>query len=136
MRPLVARGVRVLTALISVPLTMHYLEAERYGVRVSALCPTAIDTPILDSEGPADLPRPWRPNLRQYLTRIGGAPMPVEAFADYALAGIAANRAQIVAPASARISAWLYRVAPSLVRGRIKGALGAELAEREPNASR
>ena len=106
------------------------LEAEALGVRISVLCPTAIDTPILDTQGPADLPKAWRPDLRRYLTRVGGAPMAVEAFAEYALTKVAANRAIIVAPASARASAILQRIAPGLVLRRIRAALAAERGER------
>ena len=45
-------------------------EAAAYGVRVSALCPGVIETPILDSKGPEDLPRPkWMPDSRELLTK-------------------------------------------------------------------
>jgi NAD(P)-dependent dehydrogenase (short-subunit alcohol dehydrogenase family) len=106
------------------------LEAQGHGVRVSVLCPTAVETPILDSEGPEDLTRPWRPNLRRYLETIGGAPYPVEDFAAYALAGIEANRGRIIAPASGRMGALLYRLLPRLVERRVRGALKTELADR------
>jgi NAD(P)-dependent dehydrogenase (short-subunit alcohol dehydrogenase family) len=106
------------------------LEAESYGVRVSALCPSAIDTPLLDTEGPTDLPSVWRPDLRRYLTKMAGPPYPSDAFAEYALDSIAANQGLIVAPRSARISALLNRIAPGLVRSRIRAALQAERKDR------
>jgi short-subunit dehydrogenase len=105
-------------------------EAENYGVRVSVLCPGAIETPILDSEGPEDLPKPWRPDLRRYLSRLNGAPYPVDEFAEYALDCVAANRGLIVAPARARIAVLLDCIAPPLVRRRIREALAAELKDR------
>lgn len=106
------------------------LEAENYGVRVSVLCPSAIDTPLLDTEGPDDLPKAWRPDLRRYLTTLAGAPYPSESFAEYTLDAIEANRGTIVAPASARITALLNRIAPNLVLRRIRSALNTELENR------
>lgn len=106
------------------------LEAEAHGVRVSVLCPTAVETPILDSKGPEDLSRPWRPNLRRYLEAVGGPPFPVDEFAEYALAAIEANRGDIVAPASARLGARLFRLFPGLVERRIRGAVKAERDDR------
>lgn len=106
------------------------LEAENYGVRVSVLCPSAVETPILDRDGPEDLPKTWGPNVRRYLTKLGGPPYAVDAFADYALDGIEANRGIIIAPASARMAVLLNRIAPKLVLQRVRKALKAELAER------
>ncbi len=105
-------------------------EAANFGVNVSALCPTAVETPILDGKGPDDLPKVWVPNLRSYLERIGGPPMPVSEFATYALGEIERNRDVIVAPASARAAALLYRWVPWLVESRINRALTAELQNR------
>ncbi|NNL66565.1 MAG: SDR family oxidoreductase [Myxococcales bacterium] len=106
------------------------LEGEPHGVRFSALCPSAIETPLLDKEGPSDLPRTWRPDLRRYLTRVAGPPYPVEKFVEYALDAVAANRGVIVAPASARAARFLHRIAPGLVLQRIRSALRAERADR------
>ena len=92
--------------------------------------PTAIETPLLDSEGPEDLDRPWRPDLRRYLESIGGPPFPVDAFAREALDGIEANREAVISPASARQGALLFRLLPRLVARRIRAALEVELAAR------
>jgi short-subunit dehydrogenase len=105
-------------------------EAENYGVRVTVLCPTAVETPILDSECPEDLERPWRPNLRRFLESVGGPPFAVDAFAEEALAGIDANRAVVIAPATARAGALLSRWLPRLVDWRIRSALAVELRDR------
>ncbi len=106
------------------------LEARNYGVQVSVLCPAAIETPLLDSEGPDDLEKPWRPDLRRFLTAIAGAPYPVDDFAEYALRGIEAGRAKIIAPAMARAGARLGRWLPGLAEARIRSALAQELADR------
>jgi len=106
------------------------LEAENYGVKVSVLCPGLIETPLLDSEGPKDLPTTWYPNVRRYLTRLGSPPSPVDAFAEYALDRIEANRPVIVYPASTRLAVLLSHFIPSLVFRRVRQALRAELLER------
>ena len=90
-------------------------EAAAYGVKVSALCPTAIETPILDAMGPADLPRPkWMPDTRQFLTRISGTPYPVEKLATETLDAVEKNEGVIVIPARARAMWRALRLAPWL----------------------
>ena len=79
------------------------IEAAERGVRICALCPGNIETPMLDSDYPAGIPDVWRPDMRRYLTELGGAPYPVEKFTDYALRQIEKDRAVIVGPASARV---------------------------------
>jgi NAD(P)-dependent dehydrogenase (short-subunit alcohol dehydrogenase family) len=103
------------------------VEAEAYGVRVSALCPAAIETPILDSEGPSDLPKPsWRPDLRRYLTALAGPIYPVERLAEDALDAVARNVGVIVIPGRARIAWRAVRTAPNLVAHLGKRALADE----------
>jgi NAD(P)-dependent dehydrogenase (short-subunit alcohol dehydrogenase family) len=107
------------------------VEAVRYGVRVSALCPGPIETALLDADNPGDLPKlSWRPDVRRYLMSFAGDPYPVDKLAEDAIRGVERNRALIVAPRSARIAAVLYRLAPSLVVSQIDKALAGELAYR------
>ncbi len=89
-------------------------EAAEYGVRVCALCPGNIETPMIDSDYPEGLTEVWRPDMRQYLTAIGGAPYPVGKFADYALRHIEKNKAIIVAPMSARVLVSLGKFFPGM----------------------
>jgi len=113
------------------------LEAAAYGVRVSAICPAAVETPMLDAANPADLPMaPWRPNVRRYLERLAGPPCSAARLAHAALRGVERNQGLIVVPARARIVALLYRVAPSLVDIAGRRALAAELNDRATSASR
>ncbi len=58
-------------AVVGLSLSLR-VEAAAFGVRVSALCPSAVDTPILDARNPPDLPQSWVPDIRTYLTRLGG----------------------------------------------------------------
>jgi len=92
------------------------IEAAAHGVQVSVLCPSAIETPILDSKGPDDLPRPRKElNARRYLTRISGRPYPPEKMAEDALRAIERNEAVIVIPTRARLTWRLSRFFPGLL---------------------
>lgn len=103
------------------------IEAAARGVRVSVLCPAAIETPLLDSEGAPDLPKPaWIPDFRRFLTRLAGPPHPVEKFAEEALAAIERNRGVIVIPARARLAWRLGRLFPALAERICLGAVQAE----------
>lgn len=111
------------------------MEGARHGVRVSVLCPAAIETPLLDADNPPDLQTmPWRPNIRRYLARLAGQAYPVEKFAEEALQGVESNRGLIIIPAQARTAAWLYRLAPRTVQKGIRKAFLAELRDRPAKA--
>jgi NAD(P)-dependent dehydrogenase (short-subunit alcohol dehydrogenase family) len=92
-------------------------EARAHGVRVSAVCPGVIDTPILDAEGPPDLPRTSLAGRgrEMFLHSNRGPAYPPERLAEDVLRGVERNRAIIVAPARAR-TAWLMnRISPRLI---------------------
>ena len=112
------------------------LEAQRYGVRVSAFCPAAVETPLLDADTPADLPPlTSRPNVRQYLEKAAGAAYPADRLAEYVLRGVARNRMLIIAPARARLIALLYRLLPALVMRESGRTLEAQRARRPGHAT-
>ncbi len=90
------------------------LEAAEFGVQICALCPGNIETPMIDSDYPAGIPEVWRPDMRWYLSEIGGAPYSVEKFTAYALRQIEKNKAIIVAPRSARVLVSLGKFFPGL----------------------
>jgi NAD(P)-dependent dehydrogenase (short-subunit alcohol dehydrogenase family) len=107
------------------------IEAAALGVRVSALCPAAIETPILDSDNPPDLPPvSWRPNIRRFLTRLGGPPYPVERFAEGALDAIERNVAIVVIPARTRLGLRIDQLLPSLAEKLSRDAVAAERSVR------
>ena len=92
-------------------------EARAHGVRVSAVCPGVIDTPILDSDGPSDLPRTKLAGRgrEMFLRANRGPAYPPERLAEDVLRGVDRNQAIIVAPGRAR-GIWLAnRISPRLV---------------------
>jgi len=127
--PLMAAYTMTKHAVVGLSTSIR-LEAERHGVRVSALCPSVIETPILDSQMPADLAQPsWRPDARRYLSKYG-APYPADKLAEKALRGVEQNRALIVVPNSAKIAALLARMAPGLLARATRNGLEEALAGR------
>lgn len=112
------------------------IEARAHGVKVSAVCPGVIDTPILDGEGPPDLPR-TRVAGRGREIMLHGNRGPAYAparLAEDVLRGVERNQAIIVAPARAR-TAWLAnRLVPRLVERELAREL--EWARAQLSANR
>ena len=92
-------------------------EAALHGVRVSALCPGSIETPILDRLPDADLPatKSVPVTAREFLAVVKQKPIPADRFATGALRGVARNRGIIVVPSSAKSLWYLQRCSPRLM---------------------
>ena len=89
------------------------VEAEMKGVRVSALCPGAIDTPLLTGGVYGRLPKGiTREKATAYWAKL--KPMPVEDFAVEALDKVAKNIPLIIVPGRWRGMYWMYRLSWSL----------------------
>ncbi len=90
------------------------VEAARRGVRVSALCPGVVQTPLLEGGGKfgkvLDDVKPEQ--MRQMWKRM--RPMPADAFASRALRDVARNKAIIVWPVGGKLFWWIDRLSPSL----------------------
>jgi len=109
------------------------LGAADYGVRVGALCPGTVETPILDSGNPPVLPPvAWGPNARRYLAKLarGRQPYPAVSLADDALRGVERNQELIIVPGPARVGAFLYRLLPDLLQQATHKVLMTERKER------
>jgi NAD(P)-dependent dehydrogenase (short-subunit alcohol dehydrogenase family) len=106
-------------------------EAARHGVRVSVLCPGAVETAILDRLPADDLPPTASAPVtaRQYLQVIRQKPMSADRFAQAALASIARNRAIIVVPRRARALWYVHRLSPAVVE-RVCRSIDAEVTKR------
>jgi len=91
-------------AVVGLSLALR-AEAAARGVRVSAICPGFVDTPLLDNANP-DLPETETgKHAREAALRVQRRLYTAEALARDVLRGIDKNQALIVAPASAR-AAW------------------------------
>ena len=90
------------------------VEAARNGVKISALCPGVVQTPLLDGGGkfgkvfdkvdPDRMQRMWQ-RMR---------PMAVEVFAEKSLRDIAKNKPIIVWPLGGKLFWLIDRLSPSL----------------------
>jgi NAD(P)-dependent dehydrogenase (short-subunit alcohol dehydrogenase family) len=92
-------------AIVGLSLSLR-VEAAAYGVRVSAVCPGVIDTPIVDAIR-------WLNSDRD--TVLNSLPIrlyPVDACARDILRGVARNQPIIVVTPLAKIAWLLYRIAP------------------------
>ncbi len=114
--PMLAPYAATKHAVVGLSMSLR-LEAAPAGVRVSVVCPGVIETPILDSTGPEDLPKPptARFGARELLVRAAGRPYPPEDLAEDVLRAVARNRALIVAPRRARFTWYLARLVPGAV---------------------
>jgi NAD(P)-dependent dehydrogenase (short-subunit alcohol dehydrogenase family) len=88
-------------------------EAALAGVRVSALCPGLVKTPIIHG---GKYGRWIREYPKDKVTKLmeSSRPVPVDKFVDLALKQIARNKAIIVIPAIYRIWWRIYRMSPFL----------------------
>ena len=106
------------------------IEVEHYGVQVNALCPSAIETPLLDADMAAGDDQIWRPDVREFLSKFA-SPYPVHEFAIYALDQISANKGIIVAPRQTRVAMFLTRLFPRLLDRLLKQLYLQELKNRK-----
>jgi len=95
------------------------IEAAEQGIRVSVLCPGAVETPIVGGGKFGKVLNGPPPEIQRQLWEKG-RPIPVEHFAQSALAAVGRNRAIIVIPWWWKFAWWIYRLSPtaSLALGR------------------
>jgi NAD(P)-dependent dehydrogenase (short-subunit alcohol dehydrogenase family) len=114
--PLVAAYSMTKHAVVGLSMSLRP-EAASYGVRVSVLCPGAVETPILDRLPPDDLPAagPDVLTARTYLERVGFKPMAADLFARRALRAVARNKAIVVEPRTSKALWRMQRLSPGLM---------------------
>lgn len=113
-------------AVVGLTLSLR-AEGAAHGVKVSALCPAAIETPILASKNPSHLPAVRSDvDVRRHLTRLAGRPYPLGAMVREALAGIERDRGVIVIPKKARVLWRAGRMFPGVVEKACRDAVAAE----------
>ena len=86
-------------------------EAAAFGVGVTAVCPSAVDTPILDKGAVG------RFHGRDYFLKGQGVRHPLDpvVLADQVLVAVAEDKPLLVTPRTARIAWRIGRLSPSLV---------------------
>lgn len=127
--PLMAPYAMTKHAVVGLSDSLRF-EAAEHGIQMNTLCPTAIETPLLETDISRELGASWRPDIRAYLTRIGGPPYPVDRFVDYALREIERDKGIIVAPFGARVRLRLGRIFPGLVERMTRAAYREMLRTR------
>lgn len=118
-------------AVVGLSKTLR-IEAEEHGVRVSALCPGVIRTPILTTGkyGRWNL----KPGSEQKALELWEImrPMDVDVFASKALRGVDRNQPIIIVPSWWKLLWWLERFSPSLSLWVWSRAHAQYRAELEP----
>jgi NAD(P)-dependent dehydrogenase (short-subunit alcohol dehydrogenase family) len=128
--PFLAPYVAVKHAVVGLSLSLRE-EARAHRVNVTVVCPSWTDTPILDSTGPDDLPKPTmlrEGSAREVAEKMGKLYTP-EALAQDILRGIDRKKAMVVAPRQARVIWRLTRLMPVGI-SRVMG-FGARREQRK-----
>lgn len=111
------------------------IEAAVYNVRVSALCPGVVRTPLLDG-GRFGILRTSTPRDVLEKMMVAYRPMEPADLAAKALPRIARNEAIIVEPARWRFPVWMSRAMPGLFEWLTSQAYLKERAQHEEFAKR
>jgi NAD(P)-dependent dehydrogenase (short-subunit alcohol dehydrogenase family) len=115
-------------AVVGLSLSLR-AEAAAYGVRVTAVCPGVVDTPMLDTVGPEDLPTSaLSGHVREFFRHIQPRFYAADQLAQDIVRGIDRNSALVIAPASARAAWYLWRYAPIAVNRTIARQLARNRA--------
>ncbi|MFF0310558.1 SDR family NAD(P)-dependent oxidoreductase [Streptosporangium sp. NPDC004379] len=89
-------------------------EAAAHGVRVHAVCPGFVDTPLFDRVNPGLPQTAVSANARRSAELAAPFLYPAETLARDVMRGVARDRALIVVPASGRAAWLLTRLSPAL----------------------
>jgi short-subunit dehydrogenase len=131
--PGLAPYVAVKHAVVGLSLSLH-AEAALRGVKVSAVCPGFVDTPLLGRVNPG-LPQTETGENVAALARMLGKLYQADLLATDVLRGVEQNRALIVAPRSARIAWRMSRYAPRFMMRTIISGVRRGAAEQAATTS-
>ena len=128
--PLLAPYSTTKHAVVGLSTSLRY-EARARGVRVSVICPAAVETPLLDQKKIDGLETPeWIPNIRRYLGRLSGPPYPADKLAEEVMIAVERNRGLIVIPGRARMIWRISRFFPAMAEKVYPGPVAAERGDR------
>ncbi|MGI5170352.1 SDR family NAD(P)-dependent oxidoreductase [Spirillospora sp. CA-253888] len=99
-------------ALVGLSLALR-AEAAPHGVKVTAVCPGFVDTPLLDNANPGLPPTAIGRDWRRIATRAQIGLHPADRLARTVLSGLERDKALIVTPALARLAWYGTRLAPA-----------------------
>ncbi|MCP4199435.1 MAG: SDR family oxidoreductase [Proteobacteria bacterium] len=121
-------------AIVSLSRSLR-AEAAHRGVRVSALCPGAVRTPMLDGCGKygkvlGDISPEM---LNDFIEKM--KPMPADRFAKKVLRGVQKNKTIIIVPSWLRVIWWMDRLFPGLVMFFTQKSFQKLQAKISPDAS-
>jgi len=116
-------------AVVGLSLALRAEGASR-GVKVSALCPSFVDTPLLDNINPGLPQTPASRRTRAQIRRVQRRIYPADELARDVMRGMAANKALIIAPAHARVLAWMARHLPAMALAVNRREVAAYLRQR------
>lgn len=119
--PMLAPYAAAKHAVVGLTLSLRAESAGR-GVRFSAICPGFVDTPLLGRVNP-DLPPTGAATNAEDLARLVGPLYKADLLAQDVLAGLAKDKALIVAPRSARVAWRMTRYAPGFSMRTISKAI-------------
>jgi NAD(P)-dependent dehydrogenase (short-subunit alcohol dehydrogenase family) len=126
--PGLAPYVAVKHAVVGLSLSLR-AEAAIRGVKVSAVCPGFVDTPLLGRVNPG-LPQTETGANAEILARMLGKLYQADSLATDVLRGVEQNRALIVAPRSARIAWRMSRYTPRIMMRTIISGVRRAAAEQ------
>jgi NAD(P)-dependent dehydrogenase (short-subunit alcohol dehydrogenase family) len=132
--PGLAPYVAVKHAVVGLSMSLR-AEAATRGVKVSAVCPGFVDTPLLGRVNPG-LPQTETGANAETLARMLGKLYQADLLAADVLRGVEQNRALIVAPRSARIAWRMSRYTPRLMMRTIISGVRRAAAEQAAQPAR
>jgi NAD(P)-dependent dehydrogenase (short-subunit alcohol dehydrogenase family) len=117
-------------AVVALSMALRAEGASR-GVRVSAVCPSFVETPLLENINPGLPPTRASRQSRSQIRRLQRRLYQPDRLARDVVRGIERNRALIIAPRQARVMAWAARHLPAAARAVSRREVGAYLRDRQ-----
>lgn len=119
------------SAVVALSIALRAEGASR-GVRVSALCPGFVDTPLLDNVNAGLPPTGVNDEARRLIGRVQPRMYTADKLAADVMRGIARNKPMILAPGSARFAAFVARHTPAIAQAINRRQVARYLGDSRP----